>query len=178
VKLIAGLGNPGPEYETTRHNIGFLAIDQLADEYRIRLKQSPSFLLIVGDGWMDEVPIILAKPTTLMNVSGRSIAGLAEANRIGGKEITVVHDDIDLAPGTVKWKMGGGDAGHRGIRSVTECLGTKEFGRVRIGVGRPPEGIDPVEYVLDPFTEEEWENLRETLDKTIQCIRSNLHPVP
>jgi PTH1 family peptidyl-tRNA hydrolase len=178
VRLIAGLGNPGPKYETTRHNVGFLAIDRLADRFGIRLTPSSSPPSIVGDGRIDEVPVLLAKPNAFMNANGRTIAELARANRIGLGEITVVHDDIDLAPGTVKWKIGGRDAGHLGVRSVVQDLGTEEFARVRIGVGRPPEGVDPAEYVLAPFSEEEWETLGETLDRAVECIRTTLHPAP
>lgn len=176
MRLIAGLGNPGPEYESTRHNVGFLAVDRLAERFRISLSRPKGFASYVGNGRIDRISVLLAKPSTYMNVSGRSIREIALANRISPEEIVIVHDDIDLKPGTVKWKIGGGDAGHRGIRSVAEYLETEEFARVRIGVGRPPEGVDPAEYVLSPFLEEELEIIRGSLDKVVELIRSNLNP--
>jgi len=152
--LVAGLGNPGREYERTRHNAGWLVVDELARrrEGSFRSKFSGQ-LAEVRDG---DLRLALLKPETYMNVSGRSVAEAARFFKVEPGALLVVHDDVDLEPGRLQAKLGGGLAGHNGLRSIAEVLGTQDFLRLRIGVGRPARGDRrPVaDYVLSPFEPE------------------------
>lgn len=162
MKLIVGLGNPGPRYELTRHNLGLL----VADEIIVRSSAQP-----LGDRYQSEVSaakvagelVILAKPLTFMNRSGEAVAPLLSLYRLSPASLIIIHDDIDLAPGQIQEKYRGGDAGHRGVASIISALETDRFCRIRVGVGRPPEGFEPTEYVLRPFEDEELENLEKTI---------------
>jgi len=148
--LVAGLGNPGPRYEVTRHNAGFMVVDHLAETLRATY-------------WKDEVgartaavrvgdeDVVLAKPQSFMNVSGNAVSRLVERYDVPLDRLIVVHDDIDLPAGSVRVKAGGGHGGHNGLRSLHERLGSGDYVRVRIGVGRPPGRQDPADYVLEPM---------------------------
>jgi len=171
LKIIVGLGNPGPKYERTRHNLGFMALDEFVD--RRRLKPGPAERQ--ADAWAAEVSVrgrrvLLAKPVTYMNRSGMSVKGLLGLHRVGPADIIIVHDDLDLPLGTVRVKKNGGDGGHNGVASVIEELGTKEFARLRLGIGRPPEGIDPVDYVLTPFLGEELDTVAAGLETAAEAL--------
>jgi peptidyl-tRNA hydrolase, PTH1 family len=156
VDVIVGLGNPGPRYARTRHNLGFDVIDALASRYHILLCSHEAEAQC-GEGRLGSRSILLAKPQTYMNRSGRSVAGLVQRYLRAEDHLIVIHDDLDLALGKIKLKHRGGDAGHRGIRSIIEWLGTGEFTRVRMGIGRPAGGTDIIDYVLAPFTAAEME---------------------
>ncbi|MCK9240384.1 aminoacyl-tRNA hydrolase [Desulfocurvus sp.] len=160
--LVAGLGNPGPEYELTRHNFGFLAIDALVEAAGGPGK-CPA-LELRGDCPTREcrpvrnaAPLLLAKPQTYMNLSGLAVGRLAARLGLDPGEVIVLHDDLDLPLGRMKFKKGGSDAGHNGIKSVTEHLGTPNFLRLRLGIGRPEGRGGARDYVLEPFTREELE---------------------
>jgi peptidyl-tRNA hydrolase, PTH1 family len=149
--LVVGLGNPGPEYERTRHNVGFLVADVLAERIGGRFavhKKSGADLL---QARLDGRQILLAKPRTYMNLSGRPVAALAKFFSVPVDQVIVVHDELDLPFGTLKLKQGGGEGGHNGLRSISQALATKEYLRTRIGIGRPPGRQDPADYVLKPF---------------------------
>ncbi|WP_194826687.1 aminoacyl-tRNA hydrolase [Nocardia sp. XZ_19_231] len=149
--LVVGLGNPGPEYERTRHNVGFLVADVLAERIGGRFavhKKSGADLL---QARLDGRQILLAKPRTYMNLSGRPVAALAKFFSVPVDQVIVVHDELDLPFGTLKLKQGGGEGGHNGLRSISQALTTKEYLRTRIGIGRPPGRQDPADYVLKPF---------------------------
>ena len=154
--VIVGLGNPGPRYARTRHNLGFDVIDMLASRYHILLGSHEAEAQC-GEGRLGSRSILLAKPQTYMNRSGRSVAGLVQRYLRAEDHLIVIHDDLDLALGKIKLKHRGGDAGHLGIRSIIEWLGTGEFTRVRMGIGRPADGTDIIDYVLAPFTAAEME---------------------
>ncbi len=148
--MVAGLGNPGPEYAHTRHNAGFMVVDMLGDNLRAGYWKDEAGSLTasvrVGDG-----VIVLAKPLTFMNVSGKALRKLADTYSVAVEETIVVHDDIDLLAGDVRVKRGGGHGGHNGLRSITDALGSDGYIRVRIGVGRPPGRMAAADYVLQPL---------------------------
>jgi peptidyl-tRNA hydrolase, PTH1 family len=174
VFLILGLGNPGPRYERTRHNAGFLVVDNLAEKYNIRLGNQKYFSLY-GKGSIEGLEVILAKPMTYMNESGKAAKSLLSAFNILPDQMTVVHDDIDLPFGKVKKKFKGGDGGQRGIRSIIQTVGTREFARVRIGIGRPEDKQDIVDYVLSPFSEEGSGQLNESIEQAVQMVEAALN---
>ncbi|MBF6178382.1 MULTISPECIES: aminoacyl-tRNA hydrolase [Nocardia] len=150
--LVVGLGNPGPEYERTRHNVGFLVADVLAGRVGGRFtvhKKSGADLL---EARLDGRKVLIAKPRTFMNLSGRPVAALARFFSVPATEVIVVHDELDLPFGTVRLKRGGGEGGHNGLRSVSQSLTTKDYLRVRFGIGRPPGRQDPADFVLKPFS--------------------------
>ncbi len=149
--LVAGLGNPGPRYEITRHNAGFMVVDHLGDELRASYWRDAAGAK-VAEVRFGEEDVVLAKPEVFMNVSGRSVARLVDIYRVPLERSIVVHDDIDLLEGTIRVKQGSGHGGHNGLRSLHECLGSGEYLRVRIGVGRPPGRQDPADYVLEPMS--------------------------
>ena len=171
--LILGLGNPGPRYELTRHNAGFLVLDNLADKYKIKLTQH-KYRSLFGKGEIEGFPVILAKPMTYMNESGKAVKALLSAFNLSSEQILVTHDDIDLPLGKIKTKLKGGDGGQLGVRSTMETLRTREFYRVRIGVDRPEDREDIVDYVLSPFTEEESGLLNDVMSKAVQTIEAAL----
>jgi len=160
--LVAGLGNPGPEYERTRHNLGFRVVDELARRRDGAFKRSKHDALIaeVHDG--DE-RLLLVKPQTYMNDSGRAVGALARYYRVPLERIIVVHDELDLPLGVVRVKVGGGTAGHNGVSDVASAIGPG-FARVRIGIGRPPGSKDPVDYVLEAFTKREEADVPGVID--------------
>src|SRR5574342_143 len=141
MKIIAGLGNPGKKYEYTRHNAGFLAIEELARSLRFDLSQE-KYHAVIGKGRLGGEDALLAKPQTFMNESGRSVGAILRYTNAEHPDLIVVHDEIDLPLGIVRVKAGGGHGGHNGLRSIIEHIGTPDFIRVRIGVGRPSNGPD------------------------------------
>ena len=171
--LISGLGNPGPRYELTRHNAGFLVLEKIADKNKIKLSQN-KYRSLYGKGEIDGLPVILAKPMTYMNESGKAVKALISAFNLSLEQILVIHDDIDLPLGKIKTKLKGGDGGQLGIRSTIETLQTREFFRLRLGVGRPEHREDIVDYVLSPFSEEESGLLDEVIDTAVHTIEAAL----
>ena len=151
--LIAGLGNPGPEYHETRHNAGFMVLDRLADLAGISLSRK-GFSGIVGEGGWQGERLLLLKPLTFMNLSGRSVAAALRYYKLSPAELIVIHDELDIPFGQAKIKEGGGHGGHNGLRSLMAELGSGDFLRVRVGIGRPAKG-DPVKYVLGSFSRDE-----------------------
>lgn len=146
--LVVGLGNPGRDYEHTRHNAGARAVAALADRLGTRLGRS-KFRALVGDARSEGVPVKLAFPTTFMNDSGQAVAPLARWHKIDPDHLIVVHDELDLPVGQLRLKKGGGTAGHHGLDSIVGSLGTKDFYRVRIGVGKPRNTGETINWVLD-----------------------------
>ncbi|MBS3956403.1 MAG: aminoacyl-tRNA hydrolase [Clostridiales bacterium] len=156
--LVAGLGNPGPRYEATRHNAGFMVIDHLAEELGGAYWKDLGGAKIVETRLGGDT-VVLALPQTFMNVSGASVARLAAHYDVPVERIIAVHDDIDLPPATVRAKRGGGHGGHNGLRSLHAKLGSGDYLRVRVGVGRPPGRQDPADYVLEPLGRQAAEDL-------------------
>lgn len=145
--LIAGLGNPGPEYEATRHNAGFRVVDELAGELGARYWKNECGALTAKASCGD-AEVILAKPQSFMNVSGGPVKKLLGAYGVDPGHLVVIHDELDIPSGTVRVKFGGGHAGHNGLRSICDKLGTRDWFRVRTGIGRPPGRMDTADYVL------------------------------
>jgi peptidyl-tRNA hydrolase, PTH1 family len=158
VKLIVGLGNPGEQYQASRHNLGFLTIDYLAGRQGISL-QRRGFDSFLGQGRLGNEAVLLAKPQTFMNLSGVALAKLLAYYRTDIGDLLVIHDDLDLPFKTIRLKKGGGGGGHKGLASIIEHLGSPEFFRVRIGIGKPARKGMTERYVLSPFTEEEQREL-------------------
>ncbi|MCW2652894.1 MAG: aminoacyl-tRNA hydrolase [Mycobacterium sp.] len=150
--LVVGLGNPGPVYAKTRHNIGFTVADLLADQVGSNYKLHKRSGADVATGRLAGRPVILGKPRSYMNESGRQVATLAKFYSVPPEDIIVIHDELDIDFGKIRLKLGGGEGGHNGVRSVATALGTKDFYRVRIGIGRPPGRKDPAAFVLENFT--------------------------
>jgi PTH1 family peptidyl-tRNA hydrolase len=162
--LIAGLGNPGDKYKNTRHNIGFLVIDEITKGLSTTNINNPQFKSITQKNLRN----LYAKPQTFMNVSGESIVAIADYYDIPNENIIIIHDDLDLAFGTIKFKLGGGHGGHNGLRSIDEHIG-RDYIRVRFGIGKPENKKDVANYVLSDFSKEEFEKI----DTLIQhCVKS------
>ncbi|WP_173296844.1 aminoacyl-tRNA hydrolase [Thermanaeromonas sp. C210] len=170
MKMVVGLGNPGPRYETTRHNAGFMALDLLADDLAVELGRRQRDAL-VGTGRVGEERVLLVKPLTFMNLSGQAVGPLARWYGIRPADILVLMDDLDLEPGRLRVRAKGSSGGHRGLGSVLAALGTDMVPRIRIGIGRPPAGQDPADYVLEPFTEDEWSLVSPVLLKAARAAR-------
>ncbi|MBK9123307.1 MAG: aminoacyl-tRNA hydrolase [Chloroflexi bacterium] len=148
--LIAGLGNPGPQYENTRHNMGYKVVETLAKRHGLTFSRTEK-RASVADGLIAGRRVLLAKPLTYMNESGVAVRGLIDFYKIDVDKLIVAADDLDLPLGTLRLRNGGGDGGQRGVRSIIQHLGTREFARARCGIGRPPGQMDPAAYVLRPF---------------------------
>lgn len=172
MKIIAGLGNPGDQYRMTRHNMGFLVLDALAEDTGIAV-QKKKFEALLGDGRIGNERVLLVKPQTFMNLSGQSIRQAADFYQKTPEEIIVVHDDLDLPFGTVRIKVGGGDGGHKGIRSLMDHLGGA-FTRVRLGIGKPSFKDDTEHYVLQTFPKADLETLAEVVRKACEAVREIL----
>ena len=152
--IIVGLGNPGNRYRFTRHNFGFMVLEKLAQEFKIDLKQK-SFDALWGKGKIKGTNILLAMPQTYMNLSGTAVRQLVAFFKADINNLIVIHDDLDLPFGTIRLKAGGGNAGHKGLVSITENLGSSNFKRVRLGIGRPSDKSRIEGYVLEPFNSDE-----------------------
>src|SRR6201994_2549837 len=150
--LVVGLGNPGPQYATTRHNLGFLVADILSDRIGSGFKVHKKAGAEVATGRLGGRSVVLAKPRCYMNESGRQVGPLAKFYSVPAADVLVIHDELDIDFGQIRLKLGGGEGGHNGLRSVASALGTKDFQRIRIGIGRPPGRKDPAAFVLENFT--------------------------
>jgi PTH1 family peptidyl-tRNA hydrolase len=176
--LVVGLGNPGPRYAATRHNAGFLVVDELAARLGGSFK-SPKALsgrADVIEGRLAGQPVVLAKPRSYMNESGGPIVTASRFYKIAIENIVVVHDELDLPFGGLRLKRGGGEGGHNGLKSTTASFGSKEYARVRFGIGRPPGRQDPAEYVLREFSAAERKELAFLVDRaadSVECLVSN-----
>jgi PTH1 family peptidyl-tRNA hydrolase len=168
IELIAGLGNPGPEYRDTRHNLGFRVVDNLARRFKIGLTVSAPDLES-GQGKIKDLAVCVLKPQGYMNRSGPPVNAFLEKFSISYREILVIHDDIDLEFGRLKINKKGGDGGHRGIRSMIDTLGTGNFARLRLGIGRSGGDVDVVDHVLGQFNDREAENLAEFINRASEA---------
>jgi PTH1 family peptidyl-tRNA hydrolase len=172
--LVAGLGNPGSEYDRTRHNLGFLTVDELGERLVAgKLKRSRKHSALVAEARDGDDRVVLAKPQTFMNLSGRSIASLMNFYKVPLGNVIVVHDELDLPFGVVRVKLGGGTAGHNGLRSIVPAIGG-DFVRVRIGIGRPTGRKDPVDFVLEPFSKSEVPEVPAIVDRAADAVLSVL----
>jgi len=167
LRLIVGLGNPGREYETTRHNIGFRWVDELARLQNLSFRGEAKFHGMAARGHLHGHEMLLLKPQTFMNVSGRAVGALVQFYKIVPAEILVVHDELDLPPGVARLKMGGGHGGHNGLKDIIAHLGTKDFWRLRLGIGHPGERAEVSNYVLNDPRKEERELIDEAMQRSL-----------
>jgi len=149
--LVVGLGNPGPNYATTRHNVGFVVVDILADRIGEKFKVHKKSGAEVATGRLAGRPVVLAKPRVYMNESGRQVGPLAKFYSVPPADLVVIHDELDIDFGRIRLKAGGGVAGHNGLRSVASALGSNDFQRVRVGIGKPPGRMSGASFVLENF---------------------------
>lgn len=178
--LVVGLGNPGPNYAKTRHNVGFMVADVLAgrlgDSFKVHKKSGAE----VATGRLAGHPVVLAKPRVYMNESGRQVGPLAKFYSVAPADVVIIHDELDIDFGRIRLKRGGGEGGHNGLRSVASALGAKDFQRVRIGIGRPPGRQDPAAFVLQPFNAGERAEVpticEQAADATELLIAQGLEP--
>jgi PTH1 family peptidyl-tRNA hydrolase len=180
LRLVVGLGNPGPRYAATRHNIGFRVLDRLAAEFAIAVSRE-KFTAVFGRGRIEDIDVVLAKPLAFMNRSGPPVRSLAEFFRISSQDLLVIHDDIDLDYGRIKIKEKGGHGGHNGVRSLIDAFGGGGFTRLRLGIGRSGTGEQPVaDYVLDHFSRSEAAELPRIIERardavvTILCMGTRI----
>ncbi|RZQ63477.1 aminoacyl-tRNA hydrolase [Amycolatopsis suaedae] len=169
--VLAGLGNPGPRYAGNRHNVGFMVLDELAARMGGKFKAHKSGAEVV-EGRLAGRKVALAKPRSFMNLSGGPVAGTARFFKVGPDGVVVVHDELDLPYGSLRLKLGGGDNGHNGLRSITKSLGTKDYFRVRFGIGRPPGRMDPADYVLKDFSTVERKELALNVDRCADAVEA------
>ncbi len=162
--LLVGLGNPGTGYRKTRHNLGFEVVDRLARRHSVDLSRK-RFKAVFGKGTISSEQVLLSKPQTYMNRSGDSVGVMAGWHKIAPKQVVVVHDDLDLELGRLRLKAGGGHGGHNGLRDITRALGSADFLRVRMGIGRPGQSDDASGHVLSTFRPEEAEVVEEMLER-------------
>ncbi|ACJ78332.1 aminoacyl-tRNA hydrolase [Bacillus tropicus] len=174
MKLIVGLGNPGREYELTRHNIGFMAIDELAKRWNISLNEQ-KFKGVFGAGFVNGEKVILLKPLTYMNLSGESIRPLMDYYKIDVEDFVVLYDDLDIPVGKLRLRMKGSAGGHNGVKSTISHLGTQEFQRIRMGIDRPKNGMKVVDYVLGRFTSEEIPDVNHSIEKAADACEEWLN---
>ncbi|MCU5706222.1 aminoacyl-tRNA hydrolase [Bacillus wiedmannii] len=174
MKLIVGLGNPGREYELTRHNIGFMAIDELAKRWNISLNEQ-KFKGVFGAGFVNGEKVILLKPLTYMNLSGESIRPLMDYYKIDVEDFVVLYDDLDIPVGKLRLRMKGSAGGHNGVKSTISHLGTQEFQRIRMGIDRPKNGMKVVDYVLGRFTSEEIPDVSHSIEKAVDACEEWLN---
>jgi len=171
-QLVVGLGNPGLQYAKTRHNVGFMVADLLAERLGATFKVHKRSGAEIVTGRLGNRSIVLAKPRTYMNESGRHVGPLAKFYSVSPADVIVIHDELDIDFGRIRLKLGGGEGGHNGLRSVVNALGTKEFQRVRIGIGRPPGRQDPADFVLKPFASAERAELPELIERAADATCS------
>jgi len=171
VVLVVGLGNPGPQYAGNRHNIGFLVADELAARVGGKFKGHRSGAEVV-EGRLSGRRVVLAKPRSFMNLSGGPTVAAARFYKVAPADVIVVHDELDLPFATLRLKLGGGDNGHNGLRSITSSLGTRDYYRARFGIGRPPGRMDPAAFVLKDFSAQERKELPFALDRAADAVEA------
>ncbi|WNV76394.1 aminoacyl-tRNA hydrolase [Geodermatophilus sp. DSM 44513] len=187
--LVVGLGNPGPSYAGNRHNVGVVVLDELAARAGTRLSpgKGKRARTQVGEGRLAGRRVVLARPTTYMNESGGPVRGLLDYHSIPATDLVVLHDELDVPFGTVRLKRGGGEGGHNGLRSISRSTGTRDYLRVRVGIGRPPGRQDPADFVLRDFSATERKELdllvaeaadaaEELLARGLEAAQNVVHP--
>lgn len=174
MKLIVGLGNPGLQYAGTRHNVGFMAVDLFAGERRVKIDQW-KYEALTGRARVAGENVMLMKPQTYMNLSGRAVIRAVRDLDLTPQQVFVIHDDMDLPLGQIRIRQQGNAAGHNGMKSITAVLGTEAFPRIRIGIGRPLQNMDPAGYVLEPFDQSEMAILNRVIAETAEALYSLLY---
>ncbi|MEY2842938.1 MAG: hypothetical protein RI920_975 [Pseudomonadota bacterium] len=174
IRLFVGLGNPGPEYEDTRHNAGFWFIDDLARRLKVSLQPDRAYHGLVARANLPQGPVWLIQPMTYMNLSGKAVAPLARFFKIEPSEILVIHDELDIAPGEVKLKQGGGNGGHNGLKDIQAQMGSGDFWRLRVGIGHPGVKHEVAAYVLRKPPSAEREAITRCIDKGMDSVDAML----
>jgi PTH1 family peptidyl-tRNA hydrolase len=183
--LVVGLGNPGPAYASHRHNVGFLVVDELASRLSVRFSRARGMRAELAEGRIgapgtDAARLVLVKSRTFMNESGAAVAKVLAYHKISTEQMIVIHDELDIDPGQLRVKFGGGDNGHNGLRSIRKSVGTGDFYRVRIGIGRPPGRQDPADFLLSNFSASQRENLAPEIvraaDAVVSLVQVGLEP--
>ncbi len=167
--IIIGLGNPGREYEMTRHNIGFLAIDRLAERWGVEINKY-KFKALLGEYRKPHEKVVLVKPQTFMNLSGNAVRSFIQFYKPQIEQVMVIFDDLDLPFGSIRIRKSGGSSGQKGMKSIIEQLGTEEFPRIRVGIGRPPGKMNSVDFILNKFRKSENNDLELILDKCADAV--------
>jgi PTH1 family peptidyl-tRNA hydrolase len=168
--LIVGLGNPGSEYASHRHNVGFQVVQALASAHSLTFARRRRAKARVAEGRIGLRQVLLAKPQTFMNLSGKAVGRLSRTHEIPSECILVIYDDLDLPLGRLRLRPEGGSGGHQGMHSIIEALGTRAFPRLRVGIDRPPGNMDPANYVLQPFTEQEAALAGEAVERAVAAV--------
>lgn len=169
MKLIIGLGNPGDEYKRTRHNTGFMVIDELASAFNIAVNRK-RYKAYIGEGSINDVRVVLGKPQTFMNLSGDSAAQMIKGFNLSADDLIIIYDDMDMDIGRIRIRDKGSHGGHRGVRSIIDAIGTDNFVRLKVGIGRPPSGSDPSDYVLTNFKKNEMPALKEAMKTASDAV--------
>ena len=169
LKIVVGLGNPGKEYEKTRHNTGFMVLDKISEKFKIEIKKDKCKALI-GNGEINGEKVILIKPQTFMNLSGEAVRGIVDFYKEDIANVIIVFDDIDLEIGNIRIKEKGSAGTHNGVKSVVSHLGTEKFQRIKVGIGKPKENIDLVNHVLGKFSEEELKILDNSINDAADAL--------
>lgn len=170
--LVVGLGNPGVEYADHRHNVGFQIVDALASTHGLSFARHKKAKARVAEGKIGAHPVLLAKPQTFMNLSGRTVLRLSREREIPPERILVVYDDLDLPLGRLRIRPRGGSGGHKGLRSIIDSLNSQDFARLRVGIDRPAGSLEPAEYVLQPFAVEDRAVVAETFERAVRAVES------
>lgn len=168
--LIIGLGNPGDKYKYTRHNVGFWVIDRIAKHLNIQVEKKEARSLIQSTFWEGK-KVILVKPQTYMNLSGQAVMELLNFYHDQIEDLLIIHDDLDLPPGQLRFKNGGGTGGHNGLKSIVQYLNSPDFDRLKIGIGRPGPHLDVKDHVLTTFSQEEKVEIEEVVEKSVEAVR-------
>ena len=171
--LIVGLGNPEEEYSNTRHNMGFDVINKISEEYQIQVTKN-KFKGLYGKGTIENQEVILLKPQTYMNLSGESIQEISQFYKIKPENMIIIYDDIDIEPGIIKLRKKGGPGTHNGMKSVITCLNTQEFPRIRIGIGKPQNNQDLINYVIGKIPKEDFQELEKGKEKAKEAVKEIL----
>ena len=170
MKLIVGLGNPGTRYEKTRHNVGFMVLDALAASWDVQIEKKQGAAL-VGQGFFEGQKVLLLKPQTYMNKSGEAVQEIINYYRNAIEDLLVIHDDLDLEVGRLRFKRGGGSGGHNGLKSITQMLNSSDYARLKIGIGRPIGAMKPEDYVLGAFLENQEKTLSEVIKYSLDGLK-------
>lgn len=174
MKWVVGLGNPGPAYAATRHNVGFMAVDQFAVQHGCQFRKQ-SFRAEMAEGMVDGEKMVLLKPMTFMNLSGEAVRACMDFYKWSIDDMIVIYDDLDTPLGQIRLRYQGGHGGHNGIRSIIQHLGTQQFKRIRIGISRPPLGAEVVDYVLSAFPKAGRTDVTQSLDRVCDAVAYALH---
>ncbi|MBO8138095.1 MAG: aminoacyl-tRNA hydrolase [Desulfotomaculum sp.] len=171
MKMIVGLGNPGPEYSKTRHNVGFMVLDKLAGNLNTAVNKN-KFKALMGEAEVNDEKVLLIKPQTYMNLSGEAVGRLAQWYKISPQDVVVIYDDMDLPLGKMRIRLKGSSGGHNGMKSIIAHLGTENFPRIRIGIGR---GTESIKHVLSNFTKDEMKQVEEVLNNAVEAVITMLN---